>query len=89
MKRTSLTQVDGKHAFELPLPEVGEVQGQKDEAIMEFHIDDTAISDREDALCAVTFLIPDGHPSFPGMLCSATSDFVFTIIFETQNQAKY
>jgi len=59
-------QVDGAHAFELPLPEVGEVQGQRDEAILEFHVDDGAASVREDALCAVTFVIPDGNETFLG-----------------------
>lgn len=55
-----------KHMLELPLNEVGEIQGTKEDVIMEFHVDDTAISHREDALCAVTFVVPDGNVDFPG-----------------------
>lgn len=54
--------------FELPLTEVADVQGGKEDAIMEFHVDDGTISMAEDALCSVTFVIPEGNPEFPGVL---------------------
>lgn len=52
--------------FELPLTEVADVQGGKEDAIMEFHVDDGTISMTEDALCSVTFVIPEGNSEFPG-----------------------
>ena len=61
-----LQSLDGKAMFELPLTEVADVQGGKEDAIMEFHVDDGTISMTEDALCSVTFVIPEGNSEFPG-----------------------
>ena len=47
----AMQSMDGKHVFELPLTEVGDVQGTKEDAILEFHVDDGTISQKEDALC--------------------------------------
>ena len=63
-----LQTTDGGHVFEVPLDEVGDVQGTKDDAILEFHIDDTALRSREDALTSVTFVLPEGNEDFPGEL---------------------
>ena len=59
--------MDGKHVFELPLTEIGDVQGTKEDAILEFHVDDGTISQKEDALCSITFVIPDENERFPGV----------------------
>lgn len=65
-----MQSLDGKALFELPLTEVADVQGGKEDAIMEFHVDDGTISMTEDALCSVTFVIPDGNPEFQGVYFS-------------------
>jgi Structure-specific recognition protein (SSRP1) len=62
-----MQSMDGKHVFELPLTEIGDVQGTKEDAILEFHVDDGIISQREDALCSITFVIPDDNERFPGI----------------------
>jgi hypothetical protein len=59
--------MDGKHVFELPMTEIGDVQGTKEDAILEFHVDDGTISQKEDALCSITFVIPDDNEQFPGI----------------------
>lgn len=63
-----MQSLDGKGLFELPLTEVADVQGGKEDVIMEFHVDDGTISMTEDALCSVTFVIPEGNPDFQGRL---------------------
>lgn len=52
--------------LELPLEEVEEVQGTKEDAILEFHVDDGALRGREDALASITFVLPDGNEDFTG-----------------------
>jgi hypothetical protein len=42
------------------------VQGAKEDAILEFHVDDGTIGPAEDSLCSVTFAIPDGNQDFAG-----------------------
>lgn len=56
----------GTHVLEVPLDEVSEVQGAKEDAILEFHVDDGALRGREDALSSVTFVIPEGNEDFQG-----------------------
>lgn len=34
--------------------------------MMEFHVDDTAADEREDALAEMAFHVPAGHPDFSG-----------------------
>lgn len=63
--------MDGKHVFELPLTEIGDVQGTKEDAILEFHVDDGTISQKEDALSSITFVIPDDNERFPGVFRTA------------------
>ena len=67
-KLLRLQALDGKHIFEVPLDEVAEVQGAKEDAIMEFHVDDAALRSREDALTSVTFVLPEGNTDFAGAL---------------------
>lgn len=62
-----MQSMDGKHIFELPLTEIGDVQGTKEDAILEFHVDDGTISQKEDALCSITFVIPDDNERFAGV----------------------
>jgi Structure-specific recognition protein (SSRP1) len=57
---------DGGHVFELPLSEVGDVQGGKEDAILDFHVDDGTLGPNEDALSSVTFTIPEGNHDFVG-----------------------
>jgi hypothetical protein len=61
-----LQTVDGKHVCELPLSEVCDVQGTKEDAILEFHIDDAALRGREDALTSATFVLPEENEDFAG-----------------------
>lgn len=64
-----MQSMEGKHIFELPLTEIGDVQGTKEDVILEFHIDDGTISQKEDGLCSITFVVPDDNQHFPGKLC--------------------
>uniref|UniRef100_A0A7S0WQ82 FACT complex subunit SSRP1 n=1 Tax=Chlamydomonas leiostraca TaxID=1034604 RepID=A0A7S0WQ82_9CHLO len=58
--------VDGRVAFEVPLPDVAQAQQQKDDIMLEFHVDDTAADEREDALAEMAFHVPAGHPHYSG-----------------------
>lgn len=70
----SVQALDGKHVLEVPLDEVAEVQGAKEDAIMEFHVDDAALRSREDALTSVTFVLPEGNADFASASRSAHVD---------------
>jgi len=68
-------QVDGaslvfniadKPSFVVPLPDVAQVQQGRDEVILQFPVDDTAASNREDTLVEVSFHIPKDCPDFGG-----------------------
>lgn len=61
-----LQTLDGKHVLELPLNEVNDVQGVKEDAILEFHVDDGSLRGKEDALSSVTIVIPEENEDFPG-----------------------
>lgn len=41
--------------FEVPLPDVSGAQVQRDEVMLEFHVDDTAADDKEDTLVEMAF----------------------------------
>ncbi|KAF5832780.1 FACT complex subunit SSRP1-A [Dunaliella salina] len=53
--------VDGRPAFEVPLPDVVSAQQAKDDVMMEFNVDDTAADEREDMLAEMAFHVPQGH----------------------------
>jgi structure-specific recognition protein 1 len=57
-------KVGGKPSFVIPLPDVAQVNQGRDEVLVQFPIDDTGASDREDALVEVAFHIPKGCPDF-------------------------
>lgn len=56
--------VDGKVAFEIPLPDVSSAQQSKDELMLEFHVDDTAVADKEDTLVEMAFHVPGTNADF-------------------------
>lgn len=39
----------------MPLPDVSGAQAQRDEVVLEFHVDDTAADDKEDTLVEMAF----------------------------------
>lgn len=57
-------KVGGKPSFVIPLPDVAQVNQGRDEVLVQFPIDDTGASDREDSLVEVAFHIPKGCPDF-------------------------
>lgn len=57
--------VDGKVAFEVPLPDVCSAQQQKEDVVMEFHVDDTASEVPEDVLAEMAFHVPNTNVDFP------------------------
>lgn len=57
--------VDGKVAFEVPVPDVSQAQQLKDDVMLEFHVDDTAADDKEDTLTEMAFHVPPTNPDFP------------------------
>lgn len=57
--------VDGKVAFEVPLPDVCAAQQQKDDVMLEFHVDDTASEVPEDVLAEMAFHLPANNTDFP------------------------
>lgn len=56
--------VDGKVAFEVPLPDVSQAQATKEDIMMEFQVDDTAADDKEDTLTEIAFHVPSTNPDF-------------------------
>ena len=60
-----LFKVGGKPAFVIPLPDVAQVSQARDEVLVQFPVDDTAVGDREDALVEVAFHVPKDCPDFP------------------------
>lgn len=57
--------VDGKVGFEVPLPDVSTATAQKDDVVMELHVDDTATHEREDTLAEITFTVPQSCEAWP------------------------
>ena len=58
-------QVDSKQSFILPLPDVAQAQQGRDEVMLQFPVDDTTGSHREDSLVEVTFHVPKDCSDFP------------------------
>lgn len=61
---TMAFQTKGKPAFRIALPDVTQVQQGRDEVMLEFPVDDTAMGDRNDALAGISFYIPKNNPEF-------------------------
>ncbi|MEW5299939.1 MAG: hypothetical protein WDW36_002908 [Sanguina aurantia] len=57
--------VDGRVGFEVPLPDVSTATAQKDDVVMELHVDDTATHEREDTLAEITFAVPQSCEAWP------------------------
>lgn len=58
--------IDGKPAFELPLPDVCTAQQNKDDVMLELHVDDTGGELAEDMLTEIGFYVPPSNQEFPG-----------------------
>ncbi|KXZ45334.1 hypothetical protein GPECTOR_56g431 [Gonium pectorale] len=57
--------VAGKVAFQLPLPDVCTAQQNKDDVMLELHVDDTGAEVAEDMLTELAFYVPPGNEEFP------------------------
>ena len=57
-------KVGDKPSFVIPLPDVAQVNQGRDEVLVQFPVDDTAVGDREDALVEVSFHVPKDCPDF-------------------------
>ncbi|GLC39441.1 hypothetical protein PLESTB_001348900 [Pleodorina starrii] len=57
--------VGGKVAFEMPLPDVCTAQQNKDDVMLELHVDDTGGEVAEDMLQELAFYVPPGNEEFP------------------------
>ncbi|KAG2487533.1 hypothetical protein HYH03_013813 [Edaphochlamys debaryana] len=66
LRGASLTfMVGNKVAFELPLPDVCTAQQNKDDVMLELHVDDTGAEMPEDMLTELAFFVPPTNEEFP------------------------